>query len=308
MSGPTRSVTSAFTLILAPVGLFTQTYSFGRMPRSAAAFGLISTKLSCISSASHGLERVSSPPPSYSTRRPLVRMSGNFSATPSLTLRSCTDLNSVGSRQSTFTSSCVGYFATRSGRGEYSASRCSGTPIGEVPHQRPRLRVAEGVATVVLHEHADLPAGEVGLPVLALRLLLLVLGELVPPAELLQQHVVELGVAELEVGALRGRAVLGEQAHAVALDAEVGAEVAAAVHHRLRGVVEVRRARVLQLRVPVARPRQAEVVAGQVVAGLRVLAALGAQASSRRRRACCACGPGAARATGRCSRWSTCRG
>ncbi len=60
-----------------------------------------------------------------------MRISGNFSATPSLTLRSCTDLNSVGRRQSTFTSSCVGYFATRSGRGEYSASRCSGTPSGK---------------------------------------------------------------------------------------------------------------------------------------------------------------------------------
>ena len=31
VSGPTRSVTRAFTLIRAPVGLFTQTYSFCRM-------------------------------------------------------------------------------------------------------------------------------------------------------------------------------------------------------------------------------------------------------------------------------------
>src|ERR1043166_2277254 len=107
VSGPTRSVTCALTLIgtLVQSGflpeVLTQTYSPSRMPRSAAAFGLISTKLSCCSSASPGLERVSSPPPSYSTSRPLVRMSGNFFAVPSLTAACCTDLKSVGSRQIT---------------------------------------------------------------------------------------------------------------------------------------------------------------------------------------------------------------
>src|SRR3989442_14034155 len=96
VSGPTRSVTCALTLILAPEGVLTQTYSLFRMPRSAAALGLISTKLSCCSSASHGLERVSSPPPSYSTRRPLVRISGN--CLPASLCFCCTLLNSVGSR------------------------------------------------------------------------------------------------------------------------------------------------------------------------------------------------------------------
>src|SRR3990170_4200832 len=109
VSGPTRSVTCAFTLSLAPEGVLTHTYSPLRMLRSAAVFGLISTKLSCCSSASHGLERVSSPPPSYSTSRPLVRISGYFLCISSLTAFCCTDLNSVGSRQSTLTSSCVGY-------------------------------------------------------------------------------------------------------------------------------------------------------------------------------------------------------
>src|SRR6266850_706618 len=118
VSVPTPSVTLAFTLMRPPLGVLTHTYSPLRMPRSAADLGLISTKLSCISSASHGLERVSSPPPSYSTRRPLVRISGNFLCSSSLTACCCTDLNSVGSRQKTFTSSCVGYFSTRSGRGE----------------------------------------------------------------------------------------------------------------------------------------------------------------------------------------------
>src|SRR6266850_5833999 len=77
VSPPTHSVILTLTLIFAPEGVDTHTYSPLRMLRSAAVFGLISTKLSCISSASHGLERVSSPPPSYSTSRPEVRMIGN---------------------------------------------------------------------------------------------------------------------------------------------------------------------------------------------------------------------------------------
>src|SRR5271169_3504706 len=127
----TRSVTSALTLICAPVGVFTQTYSPSFTPRSLASRGLISTKFSCCSSASHGLERVSSPQPSYSTSRPLVRISGNLSATLSCTFFCCTDLYSVGSRQKTFLSSWVGYLATRSGRGEYSGSRCCGMASGK---------------------------------------------------------------------------------------------------------------------------------------------------------------------------------
>src|SRR5688572_837844 len=115
--GPTRSVTSARTLSFAPVGLFSHTQSQYLMPRSAASLGLISTKASCCSSASHGLERVSSPPPSYSTRRPELKTSGYFSCTLSATAFCCTVLKSVGIRQKAFLSSCVGYFATRSGRG-----------------------------------------------------------------------------------------------------------------------------------------------------------------------------------------------
>src|SRR5947207_15359048 len=128
---PTRSVTCALTLICAPVGVLTHTYSPSFTPRSLASVGLISPKFSCCNSASHGFERVSSPPPSYSTRRPLVSTSGKFSATLFLTLAPCTVLNSVGRRQKAFLSSCVGYLATRSGRGEYSGSRCCGTPSGK---------------------------------------------------------------------------------------------------------------------------------------------------------------------------------
>src|SRR3984893_14629278 len=117
---PTRSVTWALTLICAPVGDCTHTYSPSLTPRSLASLGLISTKFSCCSSASHGLERVSSPPPSYSTSRPLVSINGKFLATSFFMFSCCTVLNSVGSRQNAFLSSWVGYLATMSGRGEYS--------------------------------------------------------------------------------------------------------------------------------------------------------------------------------------------
>ena len=117
------------------------------------------------------------------------------------------------------------------------------------------------MALVLGHHDTDDPARKIGLPVLALGRLLLVLGQFVPPAELLQEHVIELGVARRDFGTLRVRARFGQQVDAVALDAEIGAEVAAAVHHRLRGVVQVGRTRVLHLRRAVARPRQPEVIA-----------------------------------------------
>src|SRR3954470_2325038 len=151
VSAPTPSVTLAFTLrrgwLPSPLrpGVLTQTYSPLRTPRSAAVFGLISTKPSCCSSASHGLERVSSPPPSYSTRRPLVRMSGNFLCISSLTACCCTDLNSVGSRHSTLTSSCVGYFATRSALGLKSGSRCCGIASGQFHTTARALALPKGL-------------------------------------------------------------------------------------------------------------------------------------------------------------------
>src|SRR5260221_3288363 len=129
-SGPTPSVTFAVTLSRAPVGVFTHTCAALRLPRSADVLDLTSTMSACISSARHGLERVSSPPPSYSTRRPLVRTIGK--SLPTFLYLSCTDLNSVGRRQSTLTSSWVGYFSIRSGRVLYSGSRGCGVPSGKV--------------------------------------------------------------------------------------------------------------------------------------------------------------------------------
>src|ERR671930_340416 len=106
----------------------------------------------------------------------------------------------------------------------------------------------------VLQRNALDSAREVGLPVLAFSFLLLLVAEVVPPAELLEKHVIELGISRRDLGALRVHAVLGKQIHAVLLDAEVGAEAAAAVHDVLRGVVEVGRAGVLDLRRAVAWP------------------------------------------------------
>src|SRR6185369_9802616 len=99
---------------------------------------------------------------------------------------------------------------------------------------------------------------------------LLDLGEVVPPAQLLQQYMVELGVAAGQLRALRMRAVFCEQTDSVTFHAEVRAEVSTSVHHMLAGVVQVRRARMLELRRAVARPRQAVIVSVQAIAGFLV--------------------------------------
>src|SRR5690606_39346688 len=96
----------SMTFNRAPSGVLSHTYSPLRMPRSLAARGLISTYIFCCSSANHGLERVSSPPPSYSTMRPLVSTIGNFLLMSRFFC--CTVLYSVGSRQNAFLSSWVG--------------------------------------------------------------------------------------------------------------------------------------------------------------------------------------------------------
>src|ERR1044071_8185403 len=68
---PTRSVTRAFTLALAPFSApVTQTQLPSLMPRSVASAGLISINLPYYNTATHLLERVPPPPPSFSTSRP----------------------------------------------------------------------------------------------------------------------------------------------------------------------------------------------------------------------------------------------
>ena len=72
--------------------------------------------MSCCSSASHLLDRVSSPPPSYSTRRPEVLISGNCLAIPFSTAAFWMSKPRLGTRNCTAFGK-VGYFATSSGRG-----------------------------------------------------------------------------------------------------------------------------------------------------------------------------------------------
>ena len=94
-------------------------------------------------------------------------------------------------------------------------------------------------------------------------------GEVLVPAELLQHGVGELRIAVLDLGVL-GVVAVAEQADLagravrqllLALQAEAGPERAAALLDREVGVVEQRRAGMLELRRAPARPRQAVVVA-----------------------------------------------
>ena len=114
--------------------------------------------------------------------------------------------------------------------------------IRERPHHGAGLGVAERRASMVDGDALD-ATREVGLPVLPLGCRLLLLGEVVPPPELLEHFVVELGIAVLD---LRAHAVdtLGEEVHAIALDAEARTEGKAAVADRHARVVEDRSTRV----------------------------------------------------------------
>ena len=149
--------------------------------------------------------------------------------------------------------------------------------IRKVPHHGARLGVAERVAAMHLHHHALNATGQIGLPVLAFGRCFLRVGEVIPPAQLLEQHMVKLGVARSDVGTERVRAILGQQIHTFALDAKIGAEVAAAVHHMLRRVIEIGRTRVLERGRAKTGPGQAKIVAGEVVAGFLVFAARGSE-------------------------------
>jgi len=66
--------------------------------------------------------------------------------------------------------------------------------VREVPHHSARFGVAKGVATVVFHEHPNHAARVVGLPVVALGQCFFSIGEFIPPAQFLEQHMVKFGV------------------------------------------------------------------------------------------------------------------
>src|SRR3989440_6601920 len=111
-------------------------------------------------------------------------------------------------------------------------------PVGEIPDDGACLGIAERMATVLQRDPLD-ASGKIGLPVLAFGGFFLGIGQIVPPAQLFQQYVIELGVAGRKLGALGKRAVLGQKIDAIALDAEIGAEAAASVHHMTGLVVQV---------------------------------------------------------------------
>ena len=114
-------------------------------------------------------------------------------------------------------------------------------------------------------------AGEVGFPVFTFSSLFLFGRQVIPPAQVFQQLVVELRITVVDVAAYRGRA-FGQQVDAVTLDAKAGAEAHAALHHGHAGIVEVRGARVTEFRGAPARPRQTVVVAiGRAALGTQVL-------------------------------------
>src|SRR4051795_10920067 len=81
-------------------------------------------------------------------------------------------------------------------------------------------------------------------------------GELRVPSKLLEHAQGELGIAVLDLRALRIGA-FGKEGDAIALDAEARAERAATFLHRQVGVVENRTAGMLQFRRAPAWPRQA---------------------------------------------------
>ncbi len=135
--------------------------------------------------------------------------------------------------------------------------------IRQIPGDGARLAVAEGAATVRNRHPLD-AAGEIGRPrdsvgsVAAdfLNHREFLRGEIRVPSELLEHGQGELGIAILNFRALRVGAV-SEEADPVALDAEARAERAATFLDRQIGVVENRRAGMLELRRAPARPRQA---------------------------------------------------
>ncbi|MNN66701.1 hypothetical protein D3C81_1822920 [compost metagenome] len=75
--------------------------------------------------------------------------------------------------------------------------------IREIPDHGACLRITPWMHAVYLHRHTLDATGKIGLPVFAFRRFLLGFGQVVPPAEFLQQDVIELRIAGGDVGAQR---------------------------------------------------------------------------------------------------------
>ena len=142
--------------------------------------------------------------------------------------------------------------------------------IREGPHHGAGFGVTVRCTAVLNSDTLD-TAGEVGLPVFTFSSHFLFGRQVIPPAQVFQQLVVELRIAVVDIATHRCRA-FGQQVDAVALDAKAGAEAHAAFHHGHAGIVEVRGARVTEFRGAPARPRQTVVVAiGRTALGTQVL-------------------------------------
>ena len=147
--------------------------------------------------------------------------------------------------------------------------------IGEIPNHSAGLGIAEGMATMVFHEHADHAARRIGFPIFAFSCFGFGFSEFTPPAQFFEQHVVEFGIAGGDVGTLGVRAVFRQQGFTFALDTKVGAEVTAAFHDVFGGVVQIGGTWVFEFGCAVARPWQTEIVIAKVVTCFLVFAALG---------------------------------
>ena len=88
---------------------------------------------------------------------------------------------------------------------------------------------------------------------------------------------IEFRIARRQVRAHRMRAVFRQQVDALALDAEIGAEITSAIHHVPGSLIEIGRSRMLHFGRAIAWPWQAEVIAIEHVTGLGILAAFCAQ-------------------------------
>ena len=104
--------------------------------------------MSCCSSASHLFERVSSPPPSYSTRRPEVRISGNSLGDAVLDGRFLDVETEFGSAEFPRVGS-VGYFLTSSPR-RVDRLAVDRHRIWQVPRDARALALPFGRAAVLI--------------------------------------------------------------------------------------------------------------------------------------------------------------
>ena len=118
--------------------------------------------MSCFSSASHLLERVSSPPPSYSTRRPELRISGNCLTMPLSTAAFCTVKPRLGTRNWLRVRQRR-IFGDEIGPRRVDRLAMHRNRVRQIPGDHARLAVAVRAAAMLDRDALD-AAGEIGRP------------------------------------------------------------------------------------------------------------------------------------------------